>query len=147
MDLRSSAFTDHTPIPGRYARDGDNVSPPLEWSEVPDGTAELALICEDPDAPRGTFVHWLVAGISTSTASFSAGETPQGTVLGRNDFGGIGWDGPQPPAGDPAHRYFFRLHALPEPTGLATGFSADQLRKGAEAGELASATLVGLYQR
>jgi hypothetical protein len=67
MELRSSAFTNNTPIPTRFSRDGENVSPPLEWSGVPREAVELALICEDPDAPRGTFVHWLVGGIAPWT--------------------------------------------------------------------------------
>lgn len=147
MELRSTAFNDHTPIPDTYARDGKNVSPGLEWSGVPDGAAELALVCEDPDAPRGTFVHWLVAGIAPGTTAIEAGALPPEAVLGRNDFGDAGWDGPQPPVGDPAHRYFFRLFALDTATGLAPGFDAEALRQRIDASQIDSGTIVALYQR
>lgn len=147
IQLRSPAFSDHAPIPARYSRDGENVSPPLEWTGVPDGTAELALICEDPDAPGGTFVHWVVAGIDPSLGGVGEGEVPPGAVEGANDYGGDGYGGPQPPVGDDAHRYFFRLFALSEPLGLSPGTSADQLRQAMEGRELARGTLVGTYQR
>jgi Raf kinase inhibitor-like YbhB/YbcL family protein len=147
MELRSTAFTDHTPIPERYTRDGDNTSPPLEWSGVPDEAAELVLICEDPDAPRGTFVHWLIAGLPPTPVVLEAGKLPPEAVLGRNDFGDTAWDGPQPPIGDPAHRYFFRLYALRRPTGLEHGFAAEELRRRIQADTVDSGTLVGLYQR
>jgi len=75
MELRSSAFSDHDFIPRRYARDGENLSPALQWAGVPDGTAEL-LLCEDPDAPSGTFLHWLVAGIDPGATGVGEGETP-----------------------------------------------------------------------
>jgi Raf kinase inhibitor-like YbhB/YbcL family protein len=119
VELRSSAFTSNTPIPARFSRDGENVSLPLEWSGVPNEAVELALICEDPDAPRGTFVHWLVGRIAPMDAAVGAGQTPEGSVVGRNDFGNTGWDGPQPPPGA-AHRYYFRLYALNAPANLRT---------------------------
>ena len=75
MELRSSAFTNNTRIPARFSRDGENVSPPLEWAGLPDEAVELALICEDPDAPRGTFVHWLVGGIAPMDAALDVGQT------------------------------------------------------------------------
>ena len=146
MELRSSAFTNNTPIPARFSRDGENVSPPLEWSGLPDEAVELALICEDPDAPRGTFVHWLVGGIAPMDAALDVGQTPEGSVVGRNDFGNTGWDGPQPPPGA-AHRYYFRLYALSAPANLRPGFDADQLRRAAASNEADSATLIGLFQR
>ena len=146
MELRSSAFTNNTPIPARFSRDGENVSPPLEWSGLPDEAVELALICEDPDAPRGTFVHWLVGGIAPMDAALDVGQTPEGSVVGRNDFGNTGWDGPQPPPGA-AHRYYFRLYALNAPANLRSGFDADQLRRAAASNEADSATLIGLFQR
>ncbi|HEY6738853.1 MAG TPA: YbhB/YbcL family Raf kinase inhibitor-like protein [Actinopolymorphaceae bacterium] len=147
MELRTSAFDDHTPIPAVHTRDGDNVSPPLEWSGVPEGTVELALICEDPDAPSGTFVHWVVAGIPPDVDGFAHGEVPSGTVAGRNDFGDVGWGGPRPPVGDPAHRYFVRLYALDTPTELEPGFDADELRRHISRHAIDSGNVVGLYQR
>jgi len=82
MELRSSAFSDHDLIPRRYARDGENLSPALQWAGVPDGTAELLLLCEDPDAPSGTFLHWLVAGIDPGATGVGEGETPPAGASG-----------------------------------------------------------------
>lgn len=147
IELRSAAFTDHAPIPERYAKDGDNVSPPLDWSGVPEGTAELAVLCEDPDAPGGTFVHWVLSGINPSAGGLGEGQTPPGAVEGLNDYGDVGYGGPQPPVGDPAHRYFFRVFAASEPLRLSRGGSRDELMAALEGRELASGVVVGVYQR
>jgi Raf kinase inhibitor-like YbhB/YbcL family protein len=147
IELRSPSFADHAPIPARHARDHENLSPPLEWSGVPEGAVELAVLCEDPDAPRGTFVHWVLAGLEPTATGLAEGERPAAAVEGRNDFGGEGYDGPQPPVGDDPHRYFFRVFAASAPLGLAPGASADDLRRALEGKELASGTLVGTYQR
>ena len=147
IELRTPAFNDHAPIPARYSKDGENVSPALEWSGVPEGAVELAVLCEDPDAPRGTFVHWVLSGIDPSRPGLGAGEVPAGAVEGRNDYGDIGYGGPRPPVGDPAHRYFFTVHASSEPLGLSRGASGDDLRRALEGRELARGTIVGLYQR
>lgn len=147
ITLRSPAFSDHAPIPGRYGRDGDDVSPPLEWTGVPEGTVELALLCEDPDAVVGTFVHWVLSGIDPSAGGIGEGERLPGCVEGRNDYGGQGYGGPQPPAGAEAHRYFFRIYATSAPLGLQPGASADDLRRALEGKELARGTVVGIYQR
>lgn len=147
IELRSSAFNDHAPIPARYSKDGENLSPALEWTAVPDGTAEVVVLCEDPDAPGETFVHWVLSGLSPSTTGLDAGEVPSGAVEGINDYGDTGYGGPQPPVGDPAHRYFFTVHASSEPLGLSPGGTADDLRKALEGRELARGTLVGLYER
>lgn len=146
IELRSTAFTDHSPIPARYAHDRDNVSPPLSWSGVPDDAAELLLLCEDPDAPVGTFVHWLVTGIPPEDGGVDAGEPPRGHALA-NGFGERGWGGPQPPVGDGAHRYFFRLYALPEPVSLPGGATAEDVHRVVDKAQLASGTVVGMYQR
>lgn len=147
IELRSPAFNDHDLIPARYSHEAGDVSPPLEWSGVPGGTAELALVCEDPDAPTGTFVHWLLARIPPTTMSLGPGERPEGTVAGRNDYGTAGYGGPHPPVGDPPHRYFFRLYAVREPLGLSSGFTADDLRRAVEGKVLASGNIVGTYGR
>lgn len=146
IDLRSPAFSANTTIPPRYTRDGDNLSPPLEWSDVPDGTVELALICEDPDAPSGTFTHWIVTGIDPGTRSMAEGSEPPRATGWRNDFGHEGYDGPQPPVGDDPHRYFFRLFALDAPVSASRGH-LDELRDTLEEHQLATGTLVGLYAR
>ena len=147
IELRSPSFGDHQPIPARHAKDHENLSPPLEWSGVPEEAAELAVLCEDPDAPRGTFVHWVLAGLQPTAPGLAEGEHPAGAVEGRNDFGEEGYGGPLPPVGDPPHRYFFRVYAASAPLGLTGAPSAEELRRALEGKELASGTLVGTYQR
>ena len=147
MELRSPAFSDHAPIPTRHTNDGDDLSPALEWSGVPEEAVELALLCEDRDAPGGTFVHWVLSGLDPSLPGLAEGQVPAGAVEGRNDFGDVGYGGPRPPVGDEAHRYFFRLYAASEPFGLSPGGSADDLRSALTSTELAQATLVGTYER
>jgi Raf kinase inhibitor-like YbhB/YbcL family protein len=147
IQLRSPAISDHAPIADQYAHDGGNVSSALEWSGVPDGTVELALLCEDPDAPSGAFTHWVLAGIDPATTGVGENETPPGAVVGTNDFGKRGYGGPRPPVGDDPHRYFFRVFATAEPLGLRPGCSGEDLRRALTGRELASGTLVGLYQR
>jgi Raf kinase inhibitor-like YbhB/YbcL family protein len=98
--------------------------PTIEWSAPPIGTAELALICEDIDAPGGPFIHWVVTGIPPRTAGIEAGRLPQGAECGPNDFGDTGWGGPMPPAGDDPHRYVFRLFAVDAPLRLGPGTTA-----------------------
>ncbi|GLX02746.1 YbhB/YbcL family Raf kinase inhibitor-like protein [Microtetraspora sp. NBRC 16547] len=147
ITLRSTAFGDHAVIPRGYSHDAGDVSPPLQWSGVPPETAELALVCEDPDAPGGTFTHWLVAGIPPESDHLDAGAKLGEHLVGRNDFGRQGFGGPHPPVGDAPHRYFFRLYALSAPPGLSDGFSARDLRRAVEGRVLASGTLVGTYAR
>lgn len=147
IQVRSPAFGEHAPIPADYSHASGDVSPPLEWSDVPSGTAELALLCEDPDAPGGTFTHWILANIPASASGLERGKQPEGTVAGRNDFGGQGYGGPHPPEGDRPHRYFFQVHALSEPVHLSPGFSSNELRSAIEGKLLASGSLVGTYGR
>jgi Raf kinase inhibitor-like YbhB/YbcL family protein len=147
IELRSPAFSDHDLIPRRHAHDSDNISPALQWSGVPAGTAELLLLCEDPDAPTGPFLHWLVTGIDPTSTGTGEGQTPPGGKASRNDFGENGWGGPQPPVGDDAHRYFFRLYALAEPVRLPADATATDVHRVVDDAALASATTVGLYQR
>ena len=147
MQLRSPAFSDGALLPPRCARDGGNVSPALEWSGVPDGTAELALLCEDADAPGGTFVHWLVTGIDPGTTSIEEGREPPGSTSWPNDYGETGYGGPQPPVGDETHRYSFRLYALRRPLDLSPGAAADDVRRALDDEHLATGTLVGVFAR
>jgi Raf kinase inhibitor-like YbhB/YbcL family protein len=109
IQLRSPSFGDHQPIPARHAKDHANLSPALEWSGVPQEAVELAVLCEDPDAPSGTFTHWVLAGLQPTAPGLADGEHPAGAVEGRNDFGEEGYSGPLPPVGDDPHRYFFRV--------------------------------------
>ena len=146
IELRSSAFSDQSAIPQDYSLDAGNISPPLEWSGVPAEAAELALVCEDPDAPGGTFVHWLLAGITPGTRGLGTGEVLTGTVPGRNDYGMSGYGGPHPPPGKP-HHYVFRLYALSQPSGLSQGFTAKDLQRTLKNKVLATGTLTGTYAR
>ncbi|HWE91071.1 MAG TPA: YbhB/YbcL family Raf kinase inhibitor-like protein [Pseudonocardiaceae bacterium] len=146
IELRSPAFGNGDPIPERYTKDGGNDVPPLEWSEVPHGTAELALICDDPDAPGGSFVHWVLTGIPPTRTGLTDDELPATVAVGRNGFGELGWGGPRPPAGGP-HRYFFRLYAADQPLGLADGVDAEHVRAAIAGHVIARGTLVGLFAR
>ncbi|WP_158882259.1 YbhB/YbcL family Raf kinase inhibitor-like protein [Amycolatopsis anabasis] len=147
MELRSVAFGDQDLIPERYSYEGGNVSPPLEWSGVPGGTAELALLCEDPDAPGGTFTHWVLTGISPGTGGLAEGLPPADASPGRNGFGDFGWGGPRPPVGDPPHHYLFRLYAADRPLGLAAGADAGAVHTALDDHVLSEATLVGRFER
>ncbi|MGH3016513.1 MAG: YbhB/YbcL family Raf kinase inhibitor-like protein, partial [Gaiellaceae bacterium] len=109
FELTSEAFASGQPIPQKYSCEGEDVSPPLAWSGVPEGTASLALVVDDPDAQGGTFTHWLAWGIDPAAGGLGEGEGAP--VEGQNDFGQAGWRGPCPPPGHGPHRYFFRLHA------------------------------------
>ena len=145
MNLQSSAFADGSPIPRKYTADGPNVSPPLAWSDAPAGTQAFALICDDPDAPRGTWVHWVLFDILADTMSLAEGIAGAG-VDGSNDFGKLGYGGPSPPRGKP-HRYFFKLYAMDTPLKLAKGATKAQVEKAMEGHILAEAKWMGTYQR
>lgn len=147
IELRSPAFDDHAFIPPRFAKERDDVPPPLEWDGLPDGTSELLLICEDPDAPAGVFTHWAVAGLPVGVHGVNGSGLPRGAVEGRNSYGDLGYGGPQPPAGDAPHRYFFHLYALDRRSGLEEGFSPEELRRIADAHAVAAGTIIGLFQR
>jgi len=147
IQVRSSAFEYNELIPRRYRMDGENVSPDLTWSGVADGAAELLLLCEDPDAPRRTFLHWLVTGIDPACTGIESGGRPDSGRVWRNDFGEFGYSGPQPPVGDQAHRYYFRVFALAEPVRLPRHPSAAAVHLTIRGTELASGALVGRYQR
>jgi Raf kinase inhibitor-like YbhB/YbcL family protein len=145
MHLRTPAFGDHDLMPDRYARTGDELPPPLEWSQPPDGTVELALLCEDIDAASGPFAHWVVAGLPPTSRGLDA-DTPPGAIVGRNDYGEKGWGGPHPPAGE-RHRYLFRLLALDQHPTLPLNPTASDIRAAATGHTIASGTLVGLFAR
>jgi Raf kinase inhibitor-like YbhB/YbcL family protein len=147
MRLTSAAFADGQRVPTRYTCDGDNVSPELEWFEVPEGTVTLALTCQDPDAPRGTFTHWVVWNLSPAKGGLDAGEVPTGARQGVNDFGNVGYDGPCPPRGHGTHHYHFTLHAVPMELGLPEGSTIEDLRAALDGTALARAELVGTYER
>jgi Raf kinase inhibitor-like YbhB/YbcL family protein len=118
VELSSSAFAARQPIPRRYSCAGEDLSPPLEWRAVPAGAVSLALIVDDPDAPVGTFTHWLAWGINPDDGGLGEGERARRE--GRNDFRTIGYRGPCPPRGHRPHRYFFRLYALAREPAVAS---------------------------
>ena len=147
IELRSPSFGDHQPIPARHAKDHDNLSPALVWSGVPQQAVELAVLCQDPDAPRRHLHPLGPRRPGADRTGLAEGERPAAAVEGRNDFGEEGYSGPLPPVGDGPHRYFFRVFAASAPLGLTAGASAQDLRRALEDKELASGTLVGTYQR
>jgi hypothetical protein len=151
FSIASSAFKPGGSIPRVFTADGSNVSPALSWENPPSGTQAFALICDDPDAPVGTWVHWLIWNLSASTKGLaqSVQQTKiltDGSAQGKNDFGRIGYGGPSPPPGKP-HRYFFRLYALKERLTLAAGASRRDLEKAMEGKTLGVAEVFGTYGR
>lgn len=144
MKLTSPAFEDGGNIPSRYTCDGDNISPPLEISEMPEGTAVLALVMDDPDAPMGTFDHWLVWNIPKETTKIEEGIEPQG-IQGRTDFAKTGYGGPCPPSG--THTYRFKLYALSKELGLREGAGKSQLEEAMKGSIIQETVLKGKYQR
>jgi Raf kinase inhibitor-like YbhB/YbcL family protein len=147
MILTSSAFADGGTIPARHARQGGNVSPPLAWSGAPAGTLSFALIVDDPDAPSGDWVHWVVYNLPADTIGLSEGITtlPGGAAQGKNGWGAAQYDGPQPPRG--THRYVFKLYALDVVLDLDPGASKATLLQAMEGHVLARAQLIGNYTK
>lgn len=151
LPLTSTAFTEGGPIPAQYTCDGTDISPPLKWSNVPPGTRSLALICDDPDAPAGTWVHWVLYGLPPTVTELSEGvptteATVNGAKQGLNDFRRIGYGGPCPPPGGP-HRYFFKLYALDTALNLKARATKPELRRVMEGHILAEGQLMGTYKR
>ncbi len=149
LTLICPAFADNQVIPVPYTCDGDNISPPLQWSEIPEGTTELVLIVEDIDGVGGTMVHWALFGIDPASGGLEEGKVPAGAVGGKNDFGRTDWAGPCPTWGIARpHRYTFTLLALAEPSGLTEGASPRNDLPYALSGKvLAQAQLTGKYAR
>jgi Raf kinase inhibitor-like YbhB/YbcL family protein len=153
LRMTSPAFTDGQPIPSKYTCDGQDVSPPLRWDNPTSNAKTFALICDDPDAPGGTWVHWVIYNIPASTTSLSEGvkKTPamiNNIFQGHNDFGKSGYNGPCPPGGK-AHRYFFKVYALDasfSPPRTLQPKKSD-LVKAMEGHIVAEGSLMGTYQR
>jgi Raf kinase inhibitor-like YbhB/YbcL family protein len=151
MELNSQAFRQGQPIPAGSTCDGDDRSPALEWSGPPAETRSFALICEDPDAQRGMWVHWVIFNLPADAVELEEGvpplaELPSGARQGNNDWGRPGYGGPCPPPGN-AHRYFFRLYALDTVLNLAPGVSQTDLQSAMSGHVLADTSLMGTYQR
>ena len=150
IKLTSTAFQDGGIIPTKYTCDGTNVSPPLDWSGAPQTTKSLALICDDPDAPGKTWVHWVVFDLPAGRSSLPENVPPQGTIAGggkqgMNDFKKIGYGGPCPPSG--THRYFFKIYALTAELNLESRTTKDQLWQAMKDHILAQGELMGRYKR
>ena len=143
--LESSAFENAQAIPSRHSCEGEDVSPPLRWSNVPEGARSLALVVDDPDAPGGVFTHWIAWGLDPATEGLSEGE--RAPYEGQNDFGATGYRGPCPPPGHGRHRYVFRLYALDADLELGAGLAKTELEQAIEGRVLTIAELVGTYER
>lgn len=149
LTLHSDAFDHEGDIPQAHAYEGDGRSPPLRWDGVPAQAKALALIMEDPDAPRGTFVHWLAYNIPVTERGLEEGlehrgDKTEGTLQGRNDYGGIGYGGPKPPPGE-RHRYVFKLFALDAPLDIDSGADKRTLERAMKGHTLAQTELIGMF--
>jgi Raf kinase inhibitor-like YbhB/YbcL family protein len=150
IEVTSSAFEDGEGIPTRYTCDGLDVSPPLSWGSVPDGTRSLTLIADDPDAPGGTFVHWVIYDLPPDTRGLpedvpTQQTLPSGAAQGVNGAGSIGYMGPCPPSG--THRYFFKVYALDTELGLGGGATKEEVLDAMEGHVVAEGQLMGTYRR
>lgn len=146
LTLESDAFVEGGAIPSRYTCDGDDLSPPLRWGEPPAPTGSLALIVDDPDAPGGTWVHWVLYDIPPEVRALEEGAPPPaGSTEGHSSWGRAGYGGPCPPSG--THRYVFALYALDGALGLEPGATRDDVLRAAEGRILAVGQLVGTYSR
>jgi hypothetical protein len=156
MSIRvtSTAFEQGKPIPRKYTGQGEDISPPLSWKDIPPDTKELALICDDPDAPRAQpWVHWVlgkipsgIGGLEEGASSAKARKSPPGMAEGKNDSGTIGYQGPMPPPGK-AHRYYFRVYALDVTLTPADVADKPTLLAAMKGHILATGELMGTYQR
>ncbi len=150
IKLTSSAFEDGGMIPSKYTCDGDDVSPPLNWDNVPEEVRSIALICDDPDAPMGTWVHWVLFNLPAGARELSENVPADNTLAdgarqGLTDFGRVGYGGPCPPGG--THRYFFKIYALDVQVELASTARKQDLLGAMEGHILAQGQLVGKYKR
>jgi Raf kinase inhibitor-like YbhB/YbcL family protein len=149
LKLTSTAFTNEGVIPDKFSKRGGNVSPQLKWTGVPEDTISLALIMDDPDAPSGVFVHWLLYGLPPSDGELAehqpaTPELPNGARQGLNGFGEQGYGGPQPPSG--RHRYFFHLYALDTNSDVPAGLTRLELDGVIHGHVLQEAQLMGFYE-
>ena len=151
FELTASSFTSGGNIPRQFTCEGENISPALAWTEPPPGTQSLVLIVDDPDAPSGTFVHWVVYNLPAAARQLpdriqGKDDLAGGGVQGRNDFGASGYGGPCPPPGKP-HRYFFKLYALDSKLSLPPGSRKADVEEAMKGHVLAEARLMGRYRR
>ena len=150
FELTSPGFAHEESIPSKYTCDGEDVSLPLQWGDPPQGTRGFALIMDDPDAPAGTWVHWVLYGLPADARALPEGVAPDAELTGggrhgENSWGRLGYGGPCPPSG--THRYFFKLYALDAALDMDSGVSKEQLLQATEGHILAQAELMGTYSR
>ena len=150
IKITSTAFKEGEMIPEKYTCDGENISPSLAWSGIPQGTASIALICDDPDAPRGTWVHLVLFNIPAKVMELSEKIPPRSTLNngarhGINDSRALGYDGPCPPGG--THRYYFKLYALDKELDVKPRATKPQVMQACKGHILAEAQLVGKFGR
>ncbi len=145
MKIISPAFENKQMIPPKYTCDGENINPPLQISSIPANTQSLALIIDDPDAPNGDWIHWLVWNINPKTQSIAENEIPKGAAQGINDFNKQNYGGPCPPSG--IHRYQFKIYALDTNLNISSDSRKKDLEKAIEDHILDKDILIGLYQR
>lgn len=151
LNLRVAAFSKGGRVPREFTADGADKSPAMEWSGAPPGTQAFSLVVDDPDAPVGTWTHWVLYDLPGSTGKLeeNRARTPileSGAKQGKNSWGRIGWNGPSPPPGKP-HRYFFRLYALSAATGLAPGADRAALDRAMKGKVLGESQWMGTYGR
>jgi len=151
LELTSSVFKNNQTIPQKYTCEGEDISPPFNWTGVPEDTKSFALIVNDPDAPVGIWVHWVIYNIPSDITELSEGiatnkTLDSGAIQGVNDFRRIGYGGPCPPLGSP-HRYFFKLYALDSTLDLSPGANKSQVEEAIQEHILDKTELVGLYSR
>ena len=147
MEIKSSAFKDGELIPMKYSCNGDDVSPPLKWSGLPEGTHSLTLIMDDPDAPMGTWDHWVLFNLSATLAALAEAvdEFPEGTGFGKNSWGRNDYGGPCPP--DKEHRYYCKLYAIDTVLNLADGVTKAAVLSAMDGHVLGEAVLMGRYDQ
>ena len=145
MKVTSPSFANNQPIPAKYTCDGLNINPPLSFSDIPSNAKSLALIVDDPDAPGGTWTHWILWNISPETKTIEENSVLKNAVEGMTSFGKPGYGGPCPPSG--THRYFFKLYALDETLSLSTSTNVTELTKAMKDHIVAQAELIGLYSK
>jgi Raf kinase inhibitor-like YbhB/YbcL family protein len=145
LELTSDAFTNGQSIPAKYSCVGKNISPALAWNEPPAGTQSFALIVDDPDAPMGTWVHWVLFNIPADTRGLQENADTSALSVGKNSSGNMRYDGPCPPSG--THRYFFKLYALDSTLSLSPGATKEQVLKEMEGHILAQGELMGTFSK
>jgi len=151
ITIRSDVFDEGNIIPEKYTCDDVNTSPQLRWDTLPERTISFAILCEDPDAPMGTWTHWIIFNIPPNIMELQSGirkeeKLENGIIQGINDFGYPGYGGPCPPSG-PAHRYFFRIYALDTTLNLGPGVKREEFLKALDENVLDEGHLMGIYKR